>query len=324
MNLLPMNTRRRSLTQAALRAAAPVAGPVAGLATALILIGCSSTLPDWNDPIQPSLAMTASSDEARTLLDQSIEAHGGNLRLERDLSVAYEGEWGRAIRRIQPILVDYDHRHRSEERLLLNGPRASITQVHQGPEGQKTVVRTGGLDADDPGTTSVFYGNREETDEDVVKASALVADAYVMFILGPSYFDRPGADLRMTTPKREGGRLYERIAARLRPGLGESEEDLVVLWIDSDSKLLHRIHFTLEGTPQTRGADVDLTFHDHREFDGYLVPTYYVERVRAPVRVFAHRWNLLGFELNRDLEAGDLAGPELSGNAAMPAERWAR
>lgn len=274
-------------------------------------------MPAWRatDTTQTAAAESPTSEEhARELLARSIAVHG-DLRTERrDLAVAYEGTWGRLIRRLQPVLVDYDYRHSSEERLMFGGERIVIAQTHQGPNGVKHVLRNPA-----EGVTAVWYDDDSSTDADIASASALVADAYVLFILGPSYFGRPGVDLQMAPPTSEDGVPYDRISARLRPGFGDSAEDFATLWIERSSSRLFRVEITLEGTPQTQGATVDVTFSQHRRFGDYLVPTFFYERVRSPVRTFAHSWRLTGFDLDRGIRLTELDGPRFDGAAAASA-----
>ena len=244
--------------------------------------GCAATFPSFDDAPPGADAPTA-------LLEASIAAHGGYLWDDlAAIRVSYTGNWGRAIRFIQPEIVDYDYRKSSVEELDLEND--VLVQRHTGPEGEKLVRR--GTDSID-----VEYDGEASTDEDTLLAAALVADAYALFLTGPSWIKRRGAELRAIEPAEEDGRTYERLIARVEPGIGQSPGDDVVLWIDGETKELFRIHFTLEGFPGTRGAHVDVTYSEPRDFDGYRFPTHFVERVRGPIRAFAHEWDLLELEL---------------------------
>ena len=123
-----------------------------------------------------------------------------------------------------------------------------------------------------------------------MQAAALVAEAYQLFLLGPRYLDAHESGLRMLESRREDGRTYERLVARLRPGLGDSEEDVVELWVDAETALPHRVHFTLEGFPSTRGAHADTTYMHGMRVEGHWFPVEFRERVRGPLRLFAHEW----------------------------------
>jgi hypothetical protein len=273
-------------------------------------VGCASTLPRWEAvPSSPEAV-----ERGLALVERSVEAHGGDLYASvEDLSVRYEGTWGKVALRVQPELTDDEYRKSSEERLILEP--GIIAQLHTGPEpaNKKKVYR-------DRTGASVYYLGSKTPDKEQVKASALVADVYRMLILAPSYFLHTGNELLALDTKREDGRVYDRVATRLEPGLGFSAADRVVLWIDQETRRLYRLHFSLEGYPGTQGADVDVTFSNHREIEGFLWPTYFYERIRAPIRAFAHEWNLLGLDLNRGFSATDLEGDgPFRGEAAAPA-----
>ena len=49
-----------------------------------------------------------------------------------------------------------------------------------------------------------------------------------------------------------------------------------------------------------------------------MFPTEYYEHIDRPVNLDAHRWQLLGFDVNRNYSAGDLS-PTFRGKAAAPA-----
>ncbi|MDY7093177.1 MAG: hypothetical protein SX243_09420 [Acidobacteriota bacterium] len=276
----------------------------------LALVGCASTLPRWE--AVPS--SSAAAEQGLALVERSVEAHGGDLyESVEDLSVRYDGTWGKVAVRVQPELTDSEYRKSSEERLILEP--GIIAQLHTGPtaDKRKKVYR-------DRTGASVFYSGEKTPDEDQAKASALVADVYRMLILAPSYFLHTGNELLPLDTQRENGRVYDRVVTRLEPGLGFSASDRVVLWIDQETGRLFRLHFSLEGYPGTQGADVDITFSNHREIEGFLWPTHFRERIRAPIRAFAHQWNLLGLDLNRGLTAKDLEGDgPYRGAAVAPA-----
>lgn len=290
-----------------------------------ILPGCSSNLSRWSpgDPgVPPGLVLEERTPEvgafaslegppdALALLAAAIEAQGGDLVAEvEDVSVSYRGEWGRAIRRIQKGLVDHEFRKASQERLLL--PSGLLVQVHEGPGGTKTVYRS-------RDEVRVFYNGERDTDPTRESYAALVADAYRLFLLGPSYFRWAAGEVRWDTPVTESGRTYDRLHFRLKPGLGLSQQDYARLWLDRETRRHYRVELTLEGTESTQGAVVDVTFSDFREIDGYWWPTYFLERVRSPLKIFAHEWHLTGLDLGRGYTAKDLEGPVLKGSAAAP------
>lgn len=216
---------------------------------------------------------------------------------------------------LQPALTDADYRHTSEERLLL-GPRV-VAQVHRGQGGVKSVLR------DSTGVV-VAYDGHVSTDRDVLETSALVADAYSMFLLGPAWLERNGTEWMRLEDGSVGSRKYDRLLGRLRPGVGLSREDSVVAWFDRETFLLYRVHFTLEGHRNTKGAHADVTFSDYRRMHGRLWPTHFIERVRGPVDIHAHEWIMEGLDVDRGLTLHDLGAPGAtawSKAAAQPAAR---
>jgi len=259
----------------------------AGIALIFVLSGCAARFPP-----RGVVADSTGRQRAADLLRASIDAHGGYLYGHdgpAEVRVDYEGRWGNLVRLLQPVLVDAAFRQGSEERLEPASDR--LTQLHRGPAGEKRVVR----DAD---SVEVLYNGDEVLSPGKRDAAALVADAYQMFLAGPSFFERRRAELTLLEPKRREGRRYERLLARLRPGLGHADEDEVVLWIDGETRRLDRLDFTLNGLESTRGALVSVTLDDHRRVGGWLWPTRFVERLRAPLRVTAHRWRATSLEVD--------------------------
>ena len=252
---------------------------------ALLLTGCGTQFP-------AAPAVPADSAAAVALLDRSIAAHGGYLYDRPDtVSVSYDGRWRRAVKVLQPVIVDAEFRQRSDEFLDLQNDR--FLQSHFGPSGEKTVERSSdGL--------AVLYNGEESLDSDVRDAAALVADAYEMFLTGPSFFRKRQAQLSLLEPAIKDGRSYQRLHARLQPGFGFSDEDRAVIWIDDETGLMSLVHFTIDGTATTRGAHVDVAFSDHREVGGYVWPLSFFERVRGPVRVAAHSWYVTALAVSGD------------------------
>jgi hypothetical protein len=58
------------------------------------------------------------------------------------------------------------------------------------------------------------------------------------------------------------------------------------------------VRLTLNGLASTAGAEVDVTFGEFREVGGVVWPTDFVERIRSPFDLFAHRWTMDGLRLN--------------------------
>ncbi|MEM8962856.1 MAG: hypothetical protein AAGD38_15330 [Acidobacteriota bacterium] len=265
----------------------------------LLLTGCSTTLPTWQ-------AAPAAPDQAAELLATAVAAHGGDAYGElSNVAVSYDGFWGRLVPRLQPILSDTKFRRASEERYWPREQR--VWQRHEGPDGIKTVIRG----PNDEVAVRYFTSDEErEGSTDEHAASALVADAYTLFLFGPSYIEHHAQALSLLEPGIEDGKSYPRILARLSPGFGLSEEDRVALWFDPDTDRLFRVHFSIDGFESTQGATVDVTFSDYREIGGYYWPTHFRERVRAPVRAFAHEWRTVGLDVER-AAMPSFAGSEL-------------
>ena len=250
----------------------------------LVMAGCAAQFPE---PV-------GSRDHAaaEAVLDRSIAAHGGYLfEQPGSVRVSYDGEWHNVVKVLQPVLVDAGYRQSSDE--MLDLATAGIVQVHNGPDGTKLVARS--VDG-----VSVLYDDVASDDETTLAASALVADAYTLFLAGPSFIRQREGQLSMLEPAALDGQTHQRIHAVLEPGFGFSEQDEAVLWINEETGLLGLVHFTIDGLASTRGAHVDVAFSEHREIDGFVWPTEFYERVRAPLRVPAHSWRVLDLEVSPD------------------------
>ena len=92
-----------------------------------------------------------------------------------------------------------------------------------------------------------------------------------------------------------------------------------MLSIDKENHQLLRVLLTLNGFPSTRGAEVDVTFKNFQRINGILWPTYFDERIRAPLRLHAHTWWLKGLDTNRGYRAEDITEGVFQGEAAAPA-----
>ena len=277
----------------------------------LLLAAMAGLLSACSSPQICTRDITKSDPAAKALLNASQDAHGKMAFTKvRDVSVRYEGKWAAVGPKFQPVLADTKFRRGSEERLLIAS--RLMAQEHSGPGGKKVVVR-------EPGTVAVAYNAVASNDAEASRAAALVADAYALFLLGPFYFDRPGVVL---APNGEGivdKAMCDQVLAVLRPGFGMAKEDRVILFIDRTTKQLRRVRMTLSGLASTRGAEVDVTFRDFRNIGGIVWPTDFDERIRVPFDLHAHHWRMLGLDLNRGLNASDLAVTGYKGRAANPA-----
>ncbi len=256
-------------------------------------IGCAHKFPKPTeqccDPGQPTAA---------EIFQNSFAAHGGNaLRSLNDVSFGLDGHWHWLITRIQPLVTDHRYRVRSEERILVgNGVYAAH---YQGPAGSKQVLRT-------PDQIRVGYNRVKTTDADTLSATALTADSFYLFLLGPLALDPTQVAFTRLANATESNRLYYRIHAVVSPGLGLSERDEIVLWIDALTWLTYRVHITLQGHRTTQGAHVDVTYGGYRRILDYTFPSRFNERVRGPIAITAHRWWLTGLDINRGLLVSDL------------------
>ena len=262
----------------------------------------------------PQPISTGEQADARVLLQKSAEAHGLAAWLQiRDLNVSYAGEWRGLVSKLQPTLIDADFRQGSEERLLL-GPQPIIAQQHQGPKGQKQVVRS-------PAEVAVFYNGVTSVEGEVKAAAALVADGYRMFITGPFFFLTSNLQLELAGSEMVEDRLCDLIVAVRRPGNGLAAADRYLLFIDQENGLLRRIRFSLEGLASTQGAIAEVDFFDHREIAGVIWPTRFFERLRKPIpNLPVHDWRLTGLDVNRGLDVTEINGAAFSGRAVTPAQ----
>ena len=276
------------------------------LGLALLLVGCGGTFPQPGPEAEFDDGLTA-----KALFQRSLAAHGGDLRtFEGDLNQATDGEWGRMIQRIQPLVADGEYRGRGEERYR---PADDLYAVHYtGPEGTKSVFRQGE-------EFRLYYDGERSTDPERIRASAMTTDAGELFHYGPSFVKDRATGMERLPDRREDGVDYYRVLATLEPGFGEAEADQVVMWIHPETGLLYRVHITLNGFGPTQGAHVDTTFLAYAEIEGFTLPTRFEERVRGPLRLFVHEWWVTGRDSGRGWEAGDVRGPGFSGVAAPAA-----
>ena len=272
---------------------------------ALILAGCGSSLPPI--PATPTAAINSPAD-ARALLDACLAAHGGVAAYERlhNVNVRFSSHWAAIGPKLQPKLSDTGYREGSEEWYLAMPNGWTVEQLHHGPKGTKHVLRV------PPDRIVVNYSGSSapSTDPEVNAAASLVTDAYSMFLFGPDFFRRHGAKLqRLSTAGNVDGHPCDELLAVLRPGLGLSQEDRVVLSIDRQTHLLRRVQFTLNALESTRGAEVQVDLSQHRKLAGVVFPTEFYEHIDRPVNLDAHRWQMLGFDANHGHGVGQPVPP---------------
>ena len=283
------------------------------LAAAGGLAGCGSHVaPIPSTPV----ATVGSSPEARALLNRCLDAHGGAAAYARvhDVNVRFDSHWAAVGPKLQPKLSDTGFREGSEERYLTTSKGTfTVGQDHRGPKGEKFVART-------PGGVAVWYNGVPSDDAVAKAASALVTDAYSIFVFGPDFFVRRAAALQTLEGGEVNGAACDRLLAVLRPGLGSANEDRVVLSIDRATHVLRRVSFTLNALESTKGAEVHVDLSEQQRLAGVLFPTRFYEHIDRPVSLDAHRWQMHGFDTNRGYKAADIAGPTFKGKASPPAQ----
>jgi hypothetical protein len=279
-----------------------------------LLIGLLSLLAACSSMPTPQHSKTQA--DARTLLDQSQAAHGkAAFSAIRDLSVAYDGKWFELVTRIQPVLTDKTFRKTSEERMLFGDNL--IGQIHTGDAGKKMVLRDGSLPLGE--RISVWFNQQAETNREKIDAAHLVVEAYQLFLY-PAFYVERAAHLERVGTGSVGGRDCELLLAVMRPGIGNSAEDRVVLYIDAQDKLVRRVRLTLEGLESTKGAIVDVDHDRFVEIAGVKWPTHFYEALVAPFPGLpAHDFSLRGLDINRGLTKADFANAQFSETAAKPA-----
>lgn len=261
----------------------------------------------------PHPAVERSTPEASARLQRAADAHGWSAyRSLKDINVSYEGTWFRAVARLQPVLVDAEFRGSSEERLLI--AEREIGQTHRGPGGVKQVARRS---AD----VSVWYNERLDPDREKALAAGLVADGYRLFLLGPMYLVERDAIVVDVGVDYIDGVAHDRLFARLRPGLGHTGEDRVMLWMDRERGLTRRIWISADALPTTQGVIAEIDLLEYQEMAGVNWPTRFFERLKRPFPLDVHQWRLVGLDLNRGYTAADILGPQFRGAAARPATR---
>ena len=259
----------------------------------------------------PRSTAVDSSAEAMRILNRSAEAHGvAALQKRHDVNVRFEGKWEPLIGRIQPALVDDRFRGTSEERYLIH--EAAVGQRHEGPGGLKQVFRYGS-------GVKVWYNGKATDDEFAVHAAALVADAYRMFLFGPQFFLERSAAVQYLGVDAVDGRECDQLLAVLRPGIGLSVEDRVIISIDRKQCWVRRVRMTVDGLASTRGAIVDVFLRDHARIGGVVWPTSFYETLKRPFPLPVHRWRLTGIDFDRNYAAETIQGPKFTGAAVRAA-----
>ena len=245
---------------------------------------------------------------AAQIFADCLAAHGGDMRdYPGDINLSTDGRWHGLIQRVQPMISDAGFRVTSQERYR---PRDGLYAVHHhGPLGDKQVIRT-------PAGITVYYNGVLETDPVKLRATALTNDAFALFHFGPSFIKARATAISRLPDSLEGGQRYYRLLATLSPGFGVAKTDEVVLWINPQTHLLYRVHFTLNGFETTQGAHVDTTFLAYRKLGRFTLPVRFNERVRGPIRIPAHEWHTTEMDRDRGWQRADVEGVHFTGVAA--------
>ncbi len=295
------------------RRALAALGALASFGTLPLIAGCSTPLPLAAAP------SVGTDGDAGRLVAESADAHGlAAYRLLRDINVSYTGLWRPLIGGIQPEVVDAGHRVSSQERFR---PADRVyAQAYSGPQGSKQVVRRrGDWRGDDLGSVAVWLDAVRSGDPATQQAAALVADGYVLFLLGPLWLADAGLPMRRAGSERVDGRDCDVVDVWLSPGLGQVGRDRIALCIDRRDRLMRRVRFTLEGFAGTQGAVAEVDTYDHARRFGVVWPMRSYERVVHPLPLPAHDWHVTGLDVDRGYATADLEGPALRGAAAAPA-----
>jgi hypothetical protein len=117
------------------------------------------------------------------------------------------------------------------------------------------------------------------------------------------------------------GSPCDNLLAVLKPGIGNSVEDRVVISIDHDHHWVRRVRITVDGLESTRGAVADIYLRDHIRIGGILWPTTFYEELKRPFGASVHRWRLTAIDYDRRLERSSIDGPTFTGAASRPAGR---
>lgn len=269
-----------------------------------LLVACASI---------PAPRGATSQPEALALLEQSQQAQGkAAFAAIKDINVSYGGTWFDLIKRIQPAITDAAFRQTSQERMLVNGPSV-IAQIHSGPGGDKTVIET------ERSKVAVWYNGAPYTGADQQAAAHLVLHAYQLFLY-PAFYVQRASVLELAGSSVVNGRDCDVLLAVLRPGIGNSREDKVLLSIDRETKLVRRVWLTLEGSEPSQGAVVSVEHDKFVKVGGVVWPTHFYEAVVRPFAGLpAHDFYLTGLDVNRGLSVADFAGGRFSEKAARPA-----
>ena len=280
------------------------------LLTVLLIVSlfsaCASKFP--NPQIDASLDTQITASQ---IFERTFNVHGGQVLDQlNDVNLSISGEWKRLIKRIQPLVTDFNYRVDSQERLYPNN--GGYIALYNGPGGTKKVVRT-------TDSLEVYYNGESSNEPEVLSSTALTADAFHMFLLGPLALKNWQSDFTRLTDITYKEKSYHRLHLYRKPGFGYSQQDQVVLWVDTVSGRTKMMQITLEGHSTTKGAHVEVEFLDYIQKGAYIFPSKFFERVNAPISIDAHAWHLTGLDINRGNSIDDYKGPKDAAIVNYPA-----
>jgi hypothetical protein len=254
------------------------------LLSILLTVSCSTL------PLPVSRVVSRTDKAPSEVLRKAAIQQGDPWKKNRRVEVAYRGKWSFIATRIQPVLTDPGFRKSSFE--IYQPQQRQVSQTHSGRKGTKQVLRKNR-------NTEVSFNGQRSTDEEAIGAAALVADAYTIFLFGPSWLSANGQDLHLLSDRTLDDETCKLVAGRLSPGIGSLAADHFIAWIGKDSGLMKRFQFSVNGLESTRGADVDVTFSEHfKASDGSIWPTRFIEHIQRPILAKAHDWRMTSLTLD--------------------------
>jgi hypothetical protein len=291
-------------------------GAFFGLVFVLTLGACSTI---------PLPLRSESSAAALALLEATQQAHGkDSFAAIKDIAVSYDGKWYTLVTKIQPLVTDPQFRGSSEERMILDrSQNRLVAQTFKGPSGTKLVVKRASKSeatgAASFGEVAIAYNGKQNQDDAVNAATHLVLEAYQLFLY-PAFYVQRATWFETAGTAFVNGYECDLLLAVMRPGIGASKEDRVMLYIDKKERLVRRTRLTLEGTATTRGAVVDTDLSDFVTIAGVKWPSKFYEDLVTPFRGLpAHLFWLTGLDVNRGLTNTDFINNEFSAKAGIKA-----
>jgi hypothetical protein len=273
----------------------------------------------------PMPERSESSAAALQLLDATQRAHGkDSFGAIKDIAVSYDGKWYTLVTKIQPLVTDPQFRGSSEERMIVDGSQNRlVAQAFKGPSGAKLVIKRApkpnAIGGASFGDVAIAYNGKPNQDDAVNAATHLVLEAYQLFLY-PAFYVQRAAWFETAGTAYVNGYECDLLLAVMRPGIGASKEDRVMLYIDKQERLVRRTRLTLEGTATTRGAVVDTDLSDFITIAGVKWPSKFYEDLVTPFRGLpAHLFWLTGLDVNRGLTNADFVNNEFSSKAAIKA-----